>query len=282
MAIFSRKRRVSDSDPSAGGGEPIPLHLLPEVNQRVTVSHGQHVPVPSRVEDIAGGVIMLADPTLPLEFGDRVVVAWERDNAWFSLESRILGIDELAHVPTVHVAARGRLARYDERRTDLRREVDLPIDLRVTRARAIQSGRVLGTRTTEVSGTAVRFVTSAPFAPGDVVEATIRLADGPGGEVGARLRIIRIDSVTGSWRQHCTAVFDEILRADRARILALISVQGTQPQPDIDARGAVTRAVPGAAAAPTLDGVGGRDEPEHLGTFDDVVGWLKRRRLGGG
>lgn len=271
MAIFDRIRR-SRSNALAGDApaplSPVASHLLPDVNQRVTVTQGEHVPVASRVEDIVNGQIMLAFPSLPLEFGDQVVVTWEREGAWFSLDTRVLATDELAAVPVLGVAAGGRLSRYDERRGDARRAVELPIELRVVRARAIRPGRELTTSTVEVSATAIRFATSASFAPGDLVEARITLAEGE--TISTRIRVIRVDAVTGSWRTTCTAAFDEILRSDRARMMAVADAVGS----DVSQRpGAHTR----PATAPTADGVGGRDEPVSFSSMEHAVEWLRRR-----
>ena len=275
MAIFDRIRRGrSNGQAESQAPAPLPAHLLPEVNQRVTVSMGEHVPVPSRVEDHVPGMIELAFPTLPLEFGDQVVVTWERDDAWFSMDTRVLGTDEHAAVPTIRVDAAGRLARYDERRTDSRRAVSLPIELRVVRARALRPGRELNTFTVEVSSNALRFATTAPFAPGDLLEARVQLGEGAGDVIGARVRIIRVDAVTGSWRSTCTAAFDEILRSDRARLVAFAeSARVTTARGQVDAAAAVAPASP-----TTADGIGGRDEPQDLGSFDNVVEWLRRRQ----
>ncbi len=264
MAIFDRIRK-SRSTSSADGvtASAIPQHLLPEVNQRVTVTMGEHVPVPSRVEDLGNGDVQLAYPALPLDTGDPVVVTWERDDAWFSMDTRVVFVDDRSAVPTIRVSAAGRLSRYDERRTDTRAAIELPIELRVVRARAIRPGRELHTYTVEVSSNAVRFVTSAPFAPGDLIEARIQLGDSGLEAASARIRIIRVDAVTGSWRSTCTAAFDEILRSDRARLVALAESKGT-----VEAA---------SSTAPTADGVGGRDEPEHLGDLHGVVDWLNRR-----
>lgn len=268
MAIFDRiRRRSAAASHSPAGPAAVPTHLLPDVNQRVTVAMGDHVPVPSRVEDIVSGTIHLAFPALPLEFGDSIVVTWERDSAWFSMDTRVLGVDQHAAVPTVHVAAAGRLSRYDERRTDARREIQLPIELHIVRARAIRPGRALQTVTVEISSTAIRFATSAPFAPGDLIEARLQLGDGADDTISSRIRVIRVDAVTGSWRSTCTAAFDEILRSDRARIAALADVGGTA--------GIVQTET--SSTAPTADGVGGRDEPADFGNLESVVEWLRRR-----
>jgi hypothetical protein len=303
VAIFDRIRRGVRSDAPSDQAdatehltlEPIPMHLAPEINQRVTITTGEHIPVPSRVEDSAGGAIIVADPALPLEFGDRLIVAWERENEWVSLDTRVLGVDERASVPTVHVAAGGRIRRFDDRRGDIRREVELPLELRVVQARALRFGRELHTHTVEVSSGALRFPTTAPLAPGDVLEARIRVGEGARDEVTARVRIIRVDSVSGSWRSVCTVALDEMLRSERARLLAIADATGreiaAEPAADVrnavgeidvaafaDALGVATPPMqPGVATPPTQDGVGGRDEPESLSTFEGVVDWLKRR-----
>lgn len=279
MAIFDRIRRHrhaagESSSTAVASLPPVPAHLLPEVNQRVSITMGEHVPVPTRVDDIVDGMIVLAAPSLALEFGDAVVMTWETDGAWSSLDTRVLGVDHSSTVPTVRVASAGRLSRYDERRADVRRSVELPIDLKVVRARALRPGRELQTRTSEVSSSALRFVTSAPFAPGDVVELRIRIGSGADDVVGARVRVIRIDAVTGSWRSTCTATFEEMLRTDKARLLAVVSSSGTAR----DEVPVTELPPPPPTATPTTaDGVGGRDEPEPVGTFDDAVAWLRRR-----
>lgn len=237
--------------------------LLPRINQRVTISSGPQVPVPSRVEDIGDGRVQIAFPSMQLEFGDEVVLNWEHDDAWYSLETRVLGLDQQASVPVVHLASSGHLTRYDDRRTDVRRSIELPIELRVVRARGVRSGHELRTRTVELSANAIRFVTSAPFAPGDLVEARLIVGEGLGDVITARLRVIRIDVQPEEFHTTCSATFDEILRSDRARIIALADTVGNLRPP--------TRATP-----PTLDGVGGRDAPIDLGNLQSVVEWLRR------
>lgn len=275
MAIFDRIRRSRAH--GAGGVPPlasVAAHLLPDINQRVTVAMGEHVPVASRVEDSSGSAILLALPALPLDSGDPVVVTWEREGAWFSLDTRVESIDEHASVPTVSVAAGGRLTRYDERRTDSRRAVELPIELRVVRARALRPGRELRTTTVEVSANAIRFATSAPFAPGDLIEARVQLGEGVRDMVSTRIRVIRIDAVTGSWRSTCTATFDEVLRSDRERIIAVANATGTEVE---DGSSALHVAAPVPATPPTVDGVGGRDEPDTASSVAAAVEWLNRR-----
>ncbi|MCW2924968.1 MAG: hypothetical protein JWM98_2372 [Thermoleophilia bacterium] len=274
MAIFDRIRR--SRAPRAGGAAPlapVAAHLLPDINQRVTVTMGEHVPVASRVEDVVGTQVMLALPALPLDVDDPVVVTWEREGGWFSLDTRVQSVDEHAPVPTVSIAAGGRLSRYDERRTDSRRAVELPIELRVVRARALRPGRELRTTTVEVSANAIRFATSAPFAPGDLIEARVQLGEGVRDVVATRIRVIRIDAVTGSWRSTCTATFDEVLRSDRERIIAVANASGTAVQdgPSLEVDGQLP------ATPPTADGVGGRDEPDTANSIAAAVEWLNRR-----
>jgi len=38
----------------------------------------------------------------------------------------------------------------------------------------------------------------------------------------ARVKVIRVDSVADSWRQVCTAAFDEVLRSDKSRLMAFV------------------------------------------------------------
>ncbi|MCW2949848.1 MAG: hypothetical protein JWN41_861, partial [Thermoleophilia bacterium] len=214
------------------------------------------------------------------EFGDRILLTWEHDEAWCSLESRVLGVNDHATIPTVQIAAGGRFSRFDERRRDVRRAIELPLDLRITRSRAVRAGHELQTTTVEVSGTALRFATSAPFAPGDLMEAKIHLEGSPD-PVTARLRVIRIDSVSGSWRSTCTVAFDEILRSDRARLLAVVTANGRAIEtigdelPTALLGDAVLEQI--APSPPTADGVGGRDTPASIDTLDAAVEWIKRR-----
>lgn len=194
--------------------------VLPQINQRVTVSRGGEEPVPSRVDDESGEEILLASPSIALSEGDPIVLTWESEDGWFSLESSVQRIDEESTLPTVSIAKRGRVSRFSDRRTEIRRQVSLRCDLRVVVTRVVKPGRTLTTMTVELSANAVRFTTSAPFAPGDVMEAHIQLRDGE--SVTARLKVIRMDTVSGSWRQTCTATFDDILRSDRSRIVAFL------------------------------------------------------------
>ena len=196
---------------------PAVARVLPHINQRVTVSIGSHEPVSSRVEDESQEEFVISSPNLPLRGGDLLVVSWEGDEGWFSLESPVVSVDDEGALPTISVSSRGRLSRFNERRTDVRRLVVVPVDLRVVVARVVKPGRTLQTQTVEISGTAIRFTTSAPFAPGDVLEAKIMLREGE--PITARIKVIRMDSVSGSWRQTCTASYDDILRSDRARLI---------------------------------------------------------------
>jgi hypothetical protein len=221
MELFARFRRTA---PETTPQPPaVPLAALPRVNQRLTVWIGDHSPAPSRVEDIEGGEIVISSPNLALAAGDPVTLSWEGETAWYSLDSHVSAVDDHSPVPTVSVVARGRFARHDERRSDVRVEVALPLELRVVMARVVKGGRSLNTHTMEVGGTALRFSTSAPLAPGDVLESRLSLTEGD--VVGARLRVIRMDAVSGSWRQTCTASYEDILRSDRSRVVAFLEAQ---------------------------------------------------------
>lgn len=275
MAIFDRIRRSKQQTRGVvDEPEPVAAHLLPEINQRVTVATGEHVPVPSRVEDHLGGMLELAFPSVPLEFGDEVVLTWERDEMWFTLETRVLAVDEHAPVPTVRVGTAGRFSRHGEGRADGPRTAALPIELRIVRARALRAGRELTTHTVQVGRDSLTFATTAPFAPGDVIEARIELGEATRDVVSARVRIVRVDALPGSWRSTCTATFDEILRSDRARLLAVADARAAQER--AQGQAAATTGGLSAAAPPTLDGVGGRDEPQQLSTLESVVEWLRR------
>lgn len=277
MAIFDRIRRArpTEQPPASPLDTLIASHLLPEVNQRVTVSLAAGSPVPSRVEDIGHGTIQLAYPALELEFADTVVISWEHDDTWITLETVVTGLDRRASVPTMRVAASGRLSRFDERRRDVRRRVELPISLRVLRARALRPGRELNTATTEVTGTDLRFQSTAPFSPGDLLEARITLGDGARDQVGARVRVVRVDTLADTWRASCVVTVDEMLRSDRARLLAVADSIGVVLEEDHDVH---ARHVASTASAPTtLDGVGGRDEPTGTADYQGVLDWLRRR-----
>lgn len=285
MALFDRIRRnrpaSSTSHQALHGLDQVPEHLLPEVNQRVTVTLGEHTPMPSRVEDRTEDTIVLADPALPLEFGDRILLTWEREDVWCSLETRVLGLHGEAAIPTVHIAAAGRFSRFDERRRDVRRAIELQLDLRIVRSRAVRTGHELQTATVEVGASALRFATSAPFAPGDLIESKIHLGGGAD-PVTARLRVIRVDSVTGTWRSTCTAAFDEMLRSDRARLLAHVSTTGRELEDttgdslpiEVIGEQQLERLAP---SPPTQDGVGGRDEPMPIDSLEAAVEWIRRR-----
>lgn len=276
MAIFERMRRSRRSSTSGrvAQHEPVPLDRLPAINQRVSVAMGEHVPVPSRIEDAQVDGLLLAAPALALEPGDEVLISWECDGSWCMFTTRVIDLDRGASVPTITLSTAGRLTTHDERRLDARRAVELPVDLRVVRSRAIRPGRELQVRTTEISGSAIRFASSAPFAPGDVVEARIEIGAGVEDLVGARVRVIRVDSVSGTWRATVTASYEEILRSDRARLLA--TAAATAPEP-IDEQFELAPPERVVSSAPTADGVGGRDEPESISSLDAAVEWLKRR-----
>lgn len=278
MPMFERMRRNRRAAAASQGATVvrIPLRQLPDVNHRVSVAMGEHVPVPSRVEDARADALVLAAPALPLEPGDQVVVNWEEDGAWFTLTTRVSAVDRGASVPTIDLTTAGHLRRHDERRTTERMAVEFSADARVVQARAIRAGRALQVRTSEVGPGAIRFATSAPFAPEDVIEIKIALGTGVEDIVTARVRVIRVDSVSGSWRSTVTAAFDEILRSDRARLLAtaasMVSKDAGPPAGD-----GLTGAPLTPLAPPTPGGVGGRDEPESISTLDAAVEWLRRR-----
>lgn len=277
MAIFDRIRRSRTSEPATAAplSAPVPAHLLPTINQRVTISHAAGSPVPSRVEDVDAGRIQLAYPALELEFGDTVVVSWEHEDTWVTLETLVTGLDRRAAVPTMLVAAGGRISRFDERRRDVRRSVDMPITLRVLRSRALSPGRDLQTTVTEVTGTDLRFQSTAPFAPGDLLEARIRLGEGSEDEVGARVRVVRVDTLPDTWRSSCVVTVDEMLRSDRARLLAVADATGLVI--DGNHRRDAQATTASRSTAPTLDGVGGRDEPSGTSDYHGVLDWLRRR-----
>ncbi len=270
VAIFDRIRRArAGGVPVAGADvQEVPEHLLPEINQRVSIAAGVQSPVPSRVEDRGRNALQLAMPALELEFGDPVSLTWDGENSWIRFQTRVIGIDSNASVPTILVATEGVISRYDERRSDARRKVELPIELRIVSARSVLAGRELRTVTSEVGSDAIRFETTATFSPGDLVEARIRIGDGTADTVGTRLRVVRVDTHADTWRADCTATFDEILRSDRARLLAAadtIGVIATEPmQP------------PAVSEPTTLDGVGGRDEPRTLTDLQHVIDYLER------
>lgn len=270
--IFDRIRRVRRPRERGRSGvaELVPLDQLPSVNQRVSITYGDHVPVPSRVEDLDRDGIVIAQPSLALEAGDEVLITWECDGTWCSFATRVLDIDAVSIVPTIRLDTSGQLRVHDERRITGRREMSVPVYVRVVRSRAIRAGRELELHTTELGGDAVRFASSAAFAPGDVLELRLALQDGVDVYVGARAHVIRVDSVTGSWRSAITVAFDDILRSDRARIIAAMENLGRAAQASDDADGA-------RAVAPTQDGVGGRDEPESISTLEAAVDWLRRR-----
>ena len=62
MALFQRFRRNDDASGTAAQMPPAPRHVLPKVNQRVTVLRAGHPPVPSRVEDEQQGTFVIASP----------------------------------------------------------------------------------------------------------------------------------------------------------------------------------------------------------------------------
>ena len=219
MALFSRFRRPSSGEVP----QPPAPTALPRINQRVTVFRGSEEPVPTRVEDETDSGMVLASPNMALSSGDTITLSWEGESGWYMLETSVLEIDDVAALPTVTLGKRGRMTRFQNRRTDLRLPVNLQLDIRTGVARVVKPGRELRTHTTEVSANAIRFTTSAPFAPGDTMEVRMTLEDVEA--ISSRVKVIRMDSVTGSWRQTCTAVFDDILRTDRSRLAAWLETQ---------------------------------------------------------
>jgi hypothetical protein len=211
--------QVQDFEPVV----PMPAPVLPRINQRVTVNRAGHPPVPSRVEDDFGDAFVIAAPNVALMDGEPIVIRWESEDGWFSLESTVARVNDMDHVPTVEISSYGRLARHDDRRGDLRCDASVPLDLRPVMARVLKPGHVLRTQTTEVGGQALRFASSSPFAPGDLLEAQLLLD--PDDPIRMRLKVIRVDSVSDSWRQVCTAAYEEILRTDRMRLIEWLDQQ---------------------------------------------------------
>jgi len=261
VAIFDRIRHPRGPRVREPEAAPVAAHLLPEVNQRLTIAMDDHIPVSSRVEDVAGGMLQLAYPGLALEPGDDVVLAWERDGVWTNFETRVVEIDGTAAVPTIRVSTTGTIERFDDRRADSQCAIELPIELRIVHARALTPGRVLRTTTTEVGASRLRFRTTAPLAPDDSIEVRLSVSDGTTDTIGARVHVVRMETVPGDARSTCTVVFDELLKSDRARLLALAAGRPSLPP----------------AEPPTQDGIGGRDEPVELTNYDNVLDWLRRR-----
>jgi hypothetical protein len=176
----------------------------------------------------------------------------------------------------VQVAGAGRLSRFDERRLDTPREIEFPVELRVVRSRSVRAGRELTTRTTHIGADMVRFLTTAQFAPGDLIEATIHVGELATDAVRARMRVIRTDTAAEEWRSTCTVTFDEVLRTDRARLMAIAAATGVAA----DATPAGTPQIETTPVEPTTpDGVGGRDEPRSLSDLQGVLDWLARDRV---
>lgn len=245
MALFSRFRRgqhgrhadaAAENAAAARSGLP-----LPRVNQRVTVLTAGHEPVPSRVEDEVGDTLVIASPNFPLEENEPVVVSWETEDGWYSLRSTVVHVDEHQRLPTVAIHALGNVSFHDERRSSIRREVALDLYLQPVLARVVKPGRDLRTHTVDIGTRGLTFTSSAPLAPGDVLEGRLVLTAGE--PIGTRLRVIRVDSVQGSWRQAVTAVFEEMLRSDRGRLAAFLQAM-PQPEHVVD-----ERELPGQAAA---------------------------------
>lgn len=216
MRFFPR-RKQSDS-----GIDEIP-RALPQINQRITVKRANGEPLASRVDDETSEHILIAAPTAPLHEGETIQVTWEDEDGWFRLESTVEHIQVDDKIPTVALAKRGAVRRFDERRGDLRRRLSRPLELQVVRARVLKTGRTLRTHTVELSPKAVRFSTNAPLAPGDLLEATLTLSSSE--TVSGRVKVIRMDSISSSWRQLCTASFDQILMSDSSKISRLLEEQ---------------------------------------------------------
>jgi hypothetical protein len=217
MAIFDRFRKPARTSNASAVPAVGPR---PEINQRVTVRLGAGTPAPSRVDDESANGLVLSLPSLPLEVGDRVEVAWESESGWFHLDTEVREIEEGGNLPTVTVAREGALSRHADRRGSTRASIQLPIEVRVITSRAVKPGQVLATTTREIGTEAISFATSAPFAPGDVLEALLTL---PAGDVASmRLRLIRVDAIASAWKQTGTAVMDDSLRSDRTRIATLL------------------------------------------------------------
>lgn len=215
MALFERFRNLQTEPPP-----PAPPAVLPGVNQRLMITRGADEPVPTRVDDETEDQLIVAWPELALESGEHVMITWEGEDGWYGLDTTVVDLIERASVPTVALAKFGRLTRFDNRRGDLRRQLELALELRVLLARVVKPGTTLNLSTMEISASAVRFSTSAPFSPGDMMEARLWL--GEVDSISARLKVIRIDAVAGSWRQTVTATFDEILRSDRSRLVSFL------------------------------------------------------------
>lgn len=243
--------------------EPLAEHLLPEINQRVTIAVEGISPVSSRIEDVRSEFIQLAYPAIDLEFADVVTIAWERDGVWMSFVTTVTGVDAQAAVPTILVSSSGRLSRFDHERRDVMRYIELPIELQIVSSRVARVGRSLHTHTNKIGSDSVTFLTTAQFAPGDLLEASIALGTSTNDLVRARVRVVRTEISSGSLRSTCQAVFDEILRSDRAHLMAFVTATGTAVVP---------------AEPPTIDGVGGRDEPRSLSDLEGVLDWIARDR----
>jgi hypothetical protein len=222
MEFFARLRRGGGDEPAVAPS--LPFTALPDVNQRVTVWIAGHAPTPTRVEDSTSEGLVLASPNLALSESDAVSINWEDDDVWYTLDTRVVSLDD-GRVPSVVVSREGRLSRREDRRKDMRVDVALPLELRSVAARVVKAGQELQTNTSELGTTALRFVTSSPLAPGDVLEAKVDLGDGD--PVSVRIRVIRMDAVSGAWRQTCTAAYDEILSSDRERIQDFVQARTT-------------------------------------------------------
>lgn len=228
MALFSRFRRSHDESPA-----PTASVVLPRINQRVTLFRGSDEPSPTRVEDETETGVVVAAPDIALAPGDNVTLSWEGDTGWYMLETHVTDRDDTSTLPTLELARNGQVTRFQNRRNTLRLPVTLPVEVTVVTAGAVTAGRVLTTETTELSTNALRFTTSAPFVPGDAME--IRLALQVGDDINGRVKVIRMDTIDGSWRSACTAVFHNMLQSDRSRLAAWIEAHAQEQLPQVQA-----------------------------------------------
>jgi hypothetical protein len=225
MALFSRFRQATK--PAAEpAGEPHPL--LPHVNQRVTIWAEGRAPEPSRVEDETADSIVIAAPSLQLEDGEPVSLTWEGEDGYFRLETTAVGGRGGISLPTITVSSRGQLQRFDERKRQLRRKVELDLSLRVVMSRGLRPGIELQTKTSEIGDHALTFETTAPLELSDQLEAKLALPDST--SISMRLKIMRVDVTRGGIRHECSAVYDDILRSDRSRIAAYLESFETSVQ----------------------------------------------------
>lgn len=215
MDIFSRFRQNSIQEEQPESQEQ--YFDLPEINDRIMIVSAGHNPQPSRIEDDDSDEIVIASPNIPLDMDDHIVLTWERDEGWYSFETRVTGVQNNVRRPAIRVSKAGFVQFNGDDRRSMRKKARLPLELRIIMSRAVKPGHVLHTQCVELSASAIRFATSAPFAPGDIVEATLTL--GPTETLSMRVKVVRVDTHATSWKQEVSAVFDEILQSDRSRII---------------------------------------------------------------